>query len=106
MHLKAKLTVATSFLVLLAVLATSTIYLSALTRQALQGFSSRGEYAANEVYNQAHEVLAHLRMPAGTDPNELQQLHDFVRDQLSRDPGLTYLLQSVIGYSPTLYYVA
>jgi len=106
LSLKAKLTVGIYFLVLLTVLATSTIYLSALTKQALQGVSSRGEYVANEIYNQAHEVLAHLRMPAGTNPNELQQLHDFVKDQLSHDPGLTYLLQSAIGYSPTLYYVA
>jgi signal transduction histidine kinase len=107
LSLKAKLTVVISFLVLLVVLATSAIYLSALTRQSLLAVNSRGEYVANEIYNQAHQVLAHLRMPAGLDPRQLQQqLHDFVRDQLSHDPGLNYLLQSQIGYSPTLYYVA
>jgi signal transduction histidine kinase len=105
--LKIKLTLLISILVLLVVLATSAIYLSALTKQALQGVSSRGEYVANELYNQAHDVLAHSEPPPWTNALAFQErLYEFVTDRLSHDPGLNYLLKSAIGYSPTLYYVA
>ena len=105
--LKTKLILLISILVLLVVLATSAIYLSALTKQALQGVSSRGEYVANEIYNQAHDILAHSEPPPWTNALQFrEQLYEFVTDRLSHDPGLNYLLKSAIGYSPTLYYVA
>jgi signal transduction histidine kinase len=105
--LKTKLTFLISILVLLVVLATSAIYLSTLTKLALTGVSSRGEYVANEIYNQAHDILAHSEPPPLTNALQFQeQLYEFVTDRLSHDPGLNYLLKSAIGYSPTLYYVA
>ena len=53
LSLKIKLTALITLLVLLMVLATSTLYLSHLTRQALSEVESRGEYVANEIYHQA-----------------------------------------------------
>src|SRR6266496_586244 len=101
LSLKAKLTVGIYFLVLLTVLATSTIYLSALTKQALVGVSSRGEYVANEIYNQAHDILAHSEPPPWTNALQFrEQLYEFVTDRFSHDPGLNYLLTSATGYSP------
>lgn len=104
--LKSKLTALISFLVMLVVLATSTLYISSLTRQNLTEIRRRGEYVANEVYNQARAVLAQSKMPPGVNPNDPQELRQFVQQTLSTDPGLSSLMDSAIGYSPTIYYVA
>jgi len=103
--LKAKLTGLISFLVLLVVLATSTLYLSSLTRQALAEVESRGQYVANEIYHQARSVLAQSHMPTGADPTDPQALHRFVQSTLAADRGLASLIESAVGYSPTIYYV-
>ena len=58
LSLKIKLTALITLLVLLMVLATSTLYLSHLTRQALSEVESRGEYVANEIYHQASTLLS------------------------------------------------
>jgi signal transduction histidine kinase/HAMP domain-containing protein len=105
LSLKAKLTALISLLVLLVVLATSTLYISSLTRQALTGVESKGEYVANEIYHQARTALAQSRMPAGSDPADPQVLHHFVQSTLAADPGLASLMESAVGYSPTIYYV-
>jgi signal transduction histidine kinase len=106
LSLKAKLTTLISVLVLLVVLTTATLYLSHLTRQALAEVASRGQYVANEVYLQAHTVLAQSRLPAGANPQDFEDLRAAVQSNLAGDPGLASLLDSAIGYTPTLYYVA
>lgn len=105
LSLKAKLTALISFLVMLVVLSTSTLYLSSITRQALAEVEAKGEYVANEIYHHARRVLAQSRMPAGTDPGDFQELRRFVQTTLAADLGLASSLESAIGYSPTLYYV-
>jgi signal transduction histidine kinase/HAMP domain-containing protein len=105
LSLKAKLTALISFLVLLVVLATSTVYLSSLTRQALTEIESKGEYVANEIYHQARTVLAQSRLPAGANPADFRELRRFVQARLAADAGLASLMESAVGYSPTLYYV-
>ena len=104
--LKSKLTALISFLVMLVVLATSTLYISSLTRQSLVEIRDRGKYVANEIYNQSRTVLAQTQMPAGSNPDDPQQLRQFVQQTLSTDPGLASLMDSAIGYTPTIYYVA
>jgi signal transduction histidine kinase/HAMP domain-containing protein len=105
LSLKAKLTALISFLVLLVVLATSTVYLSSLTRQALTEIESKGEYVANETYHQARTVLAQSRLPAGANPADFRELRRFVQARLAEDAGLASLVEAAVGYSPTLYYV-
>ena len=106
LSLKAKLTALISILVLLVVLATSTLYLSSLTRQALREVDSKGQYVADELYHQARTVLAQSRMPAGNDPSDFAQLRNFVQSKLASDAGLASQIESAVGYSPTIYYVA
>lgn len=105
LSLKAKLTALISFLVLLVVLATSTLYLSSLTRQAMAEVESKGQYVASEIYNQARNVLAQHKMPPGADPANAAALHNFVQTTLAQDAGLASLMESAVGYSPTIYYV-
>ena len=106
LSLKAKLTALISLLVLLVVLATSALYLASLTREALAEAGDKGRYVASEMYHQARRVLAQSRIPAGTDPSDTQALRGFVQEWLSSDPGVTSLIESALGYSPTIYYVA
>jgi hypothetical protein len=106
LSLKIKLTALITVLVLLMVLATSTLYLSHLARQALSEVESRGEYVANEIYHQASALLSQARMPAGSNPSDFQALSGFVQARLAADAGLTSLLESAIGYSPSIYYAA
>jgi signal transduction histidine kinase/HAMP domain-containing protein len=105
LSLKAKLTALISFLVLLVVLATSTLYLSSITRQALAEVESKGQYVASEIYHQARNVLAQRHMPAGANPADAPAVRSFVQTTLAQDPGLASLMESAIGYSPTIYYV-
>ena len=106
LSLKIKLTALITLLVLLVVLATSTLYLSHLARQALSEIGSRGEYVANEIYHQASTLLSQARMPAGSNPSDFQALSGFVQARLAADAGLTSLLESAVGYSPSIYYAA
>jgi len=105
LSLKAKLTALISFLVWTVVLAISTLYLSSLTRQALAEVESRGQYVANEIYHHARTVLAEGRMPPGSDPADPAELRRFVQSTLAGDRGLKSLIESAIGYAPTIYYV-
>lgn len=104
--LKSKLTALISFLVLLVVLAISSLYLSSLTRQTLEEVRSRGKYVADETYHQAQSVLAQTRIPPDVNPNNPQQINSLVQGTLANDPGLNSLIESAVGYSPTIYYVA
>ena len=103
LSLKAKLTALITLLVLLVVVATSTVHISNLTRQALREVQGKSEYVASEVYHQARTVLAESRMPAGANPEDFQALRSFVQERLSSDPGLASLMESAVGYSPTRY---
>jgi len=106
LSLKAKLTGLIAFLVLLVVLATSTVYVSNLTRQALAENESLSQQVANQIYFQARTVLAQSHLPAGTNPSDLPEVRHFIQSRLGGDAGLASLMESAVVYSPALYYVA
>ena len=106
LSLKIKLTALTTLLVLFMVLGISTVYLSHLTRQALIGVGSRGEYVANEIYHEASTSLSHAPLPRGTNPLDFQALSGFVQKRLADNEGLNSLLDDAVGYSPSIYYAA
>jgi signal transduction histidine kinase len=106
LSLKAKLTALITALVLLVVVVTSTVYISNLTRQALQEVQAKGQYVASEVYHQAGAALVGSRMPEGENPQNLQALRSVVQTQFSSDLGLKSLMESAVGFSPVVDYVA
>ena len=106
LSLKAKLTALITVLVLLVVVVTSTIHISNLTRQALQEVESRGEYVASEVSHQASAALKGTHMPEGENPQDFQALRSVVQTRLSSDPEMKSLMESAVGYSPVVDYVA
>jgi signal transduction histidine kinase/HAMP domain-containing protein len=106
LSLKTKLTALISLLVLLVVLVTSEVYVSHLTRQTLTEVESKGEYVANEIYNQARTILAESRLPTGANPADFRAVRRFIQSRLAADAGLASLMESAVAYSPTLLYVA
>ena len=45
-------------------------------------------------------------MPEGENPQDFQALRSFVQTRLSSDPGLKSPMESAVGYSPVVDYVA
>src|SRR5215471_16190721 len=103
--LKAKLTAVISFLVLLVVLVTSSLYVSSLTQHVLRGIEELGLHIAHTTFAQAAGALATTHLPPGTDPTDLQKVREFVRKMLAQDEGLATELQSAVGYNFNIYYV-
>jgi len=106
LSLKHKLTLLISLLVLLVVLSTASLYLVHLARQTLSEVENRGEYLASEIYHQASTLLSQARMPPGANPSDSQAVLSFAQVQFAADPGLSSLLESAVGYSPSVYYAA
>jgi len=106
MSLKAKLTALVSLVVLLAVLVPSSVFLSNLTRREIARAGERSEYVARATYHQAQTALLGQRMPRGSDPNDFAQLQKFVERTLAASPAVRAQLDSAVGYSQTVYYVA
>jgi signal transduction histidine kinase len=106
LSLKAKLTALIGLLVLVVVLAISALYLFILTHEALTDVGRRGSFVADEVYHQTQTVLAQSYLPAGVQPSDTQAVLQFVRTRLAEDPNLNSTIESAVGYSPTIYYVA
>jgi signal transduction histidine kinase len=106
LSLKAKLTALIGLLVLVVVLAISALYLFILTHEALTDVGRRGSFVADEVYHQTQTVLAQSYLPAGVQPSDTQAVLQFLRTRLAEDPNLNSTIESAVGYSPTIYYVA
>ncbi len=106
LSLKAKLTAIISILVLIVAIAASTLYVKSVTRRVLAEVEGRGEYAANEIYNQARSALAAARLPAEINPDDPEAVRVFVQSTLATDRGLASLMESAVGYSPVIYFVA
>ena len=102
--LKSKLTSLISFLVLLVVLAISSLYLSSLTRHTLEEVRSSGRYIAQGIYHQARAALSQTEIPPGIDVNDPQQINQLVQQKLAGDPGLASQIEAAVGYSNFVYY--
>lgn len=106
LSLKAKLTALIGLLVLVVVLAISALYLFIITHEALAAVGRRGSFVADEVYHQTQTVLAQSYLPAGVLPSDTPAVLQFVRARLAEDPNLNSTIESAVGNSPTIYYIA
>ena len=103
--LKAKLTALISALVLVVVVAISGLYCLGLVEITLNEVASHAGDLTRQVYDQAREVIAQGRMPAGADPNDPAQLRKFAQDVLNSDRGLVSSIQTANTYSQSFEYV-
>jgi PAS domain S-box-containing protein len=106
LKLKTKLVLAITGMVFALVLALSCIYVSQLINQRLAEADENASFIAHQVLEAARKALESVPSPAPADNADAAKLHEAMAATLQSDAGLNSLLQSVIGYSPTIYDVS
>ena len=104
LSLKTKFTLATSLLVLAVVTAVSGLYLGRLTRQVLSQADERARFVAQQIFLACQNALAEAaergQSPASAKTDDVRQ---YVRQTLDNNSTLNSLIESAVGYSPTIY---
>src|SRR5580693_8867900 len=104
LSLKTKFTLATSLLVLAVVAVVSALYLGRLTSQVLRQADDRARFVAQQVFLACQNALAESA-ETGHAPRSMQEddVLDYVRKTLDNNSPLNSLIESAVGYSPTIY---
>ena len=90
-----------------AIVATlSSIYISQLIRQRSDEAYQNAQFITLELFNSAREALENDLSNSKLDLSQPAVFNDAVEESLQTDAGLSSLVQSVIGYSPTVYDIA
>ncbi len=104
LSLKTKLTLATSVLALAVVTSVSGLYLGRLTRQTLRQADDRAGFVAHEVFLACQSALGDAAergdVPASSDPKDVRE---YVQRAFDNSSTLNSLIESAVGYSPTIY---
>ena len=103
LRLKTKLVIAISAMVVALVATLSYIYVSQLLRHRVRQEYQTGDFIAHQIYHGAREALELDLSNAQVDADDPQAVEAAIEDSLQTDPGLNSLLQSIVGYSPTIY---
>jgi len=106
LRLKTKLVLAITAMVVALVVALSWIYISQLVRQQIRSTYDDADFIAREVLSGAQQALQIDLESTRIDLTDPKQVRAAVAEILQSDPGLNSLLQSVVGYSPTIYDVS
>jgi PAS domain S-box-containing protein len=106
LSLKTRFTLATSLLVLVVVAVVSGLYLGRLTRQTLRQANDRAGFVAHELLSACQSALADAaergEAPASEQPAHLRA---YVQRAFDSSTTLNSLIESAVGYSPTIYEV-
>ena len=104
LSLKTKFTLATSLLVLAVVTVVSSLYIARLTRQTLRQSDERARFVADQLYlaceNSLTDAAARGDSPASPSRADLRA---YVQRALDNSHTLNSVMESAIGYSPTIY---
>jgi len=103
MRLKTKLVLAISSLVTAVVVTLSTLYIERLVGQRVDDAYESGDFVAHQIFHAAREALEIDLSSTSLDPSNAAAVEAAMAESLQTDPGLNSLLQSVVGYSPTIY---
>ena len=106
MRLKTKLVIAISLMVVAIVMTLSTIYVAQLVHQVINDGVSAGDLAAQQIIHQARNALETDISSTRIDPDNTQQVNEFIEETLQTDPGVITLMESQIGFSPIISDVA
>ena len=106
MRLKTKLVLAITGMVVAIVATLSSIYISQLIRQRSDEAYQNAQFITLEIFNSAREALENDLSNSKLDLSQPAIFNDAVEESLQTDAGLSSLVQSVIGYSPTVYDIA
>src|SRR6266567_6503503 len=103
LRLKTKLVISISTMVVGLVAALSYIYMSQLLRQRVTEAYQSGDFVSHQIYHGAREAIELDFSNALVDLDDARAVEAAIEDSLQTDPGLNSLLQSIVGYSPTIY---
>jgi signal transduction histidine kinase len=106
LRLKTKLVLAITAMVVALVVALSWIYLSQLMRRQILYTYDTADFIAREVLSGSQQALQIDLESSKIDLTDPNQVRTAVAEILQSDPGLNSLLQSVVGYSTTIYDVS
>jgi PAS domain S-box-containing protein len=102
-RLKTKLVLAISAMVVALVTGLSAIYLSQLVRHGVEDSYLSAEFVGHQIFHATRQALEVDPSSTKVDLDDPVAVRNFVEQTLQADPGLNSLLQSIIGYSPTIY---
>jgi len=105
-RLKTKLVLAISGMVVAVVATFATIYISRTVRQALENANADADFVGHQVFQLTRDALEVDLSSSRAALDNPEAKRSVVQEALETYPGLNSLLQSVIGYSPTIYDVA
>src|SRR5256885_12836904 len=105
-RLKTKLVFAITAMMVALVSAFAFFYLSQLIQHRLADADDGAHFVANQVFNATRQALEIDLTSTKVDTSDPAALNTAIVDSLQTDPGLNSLLQSIVGYSPTIYDVA
>jgi PAS domain S-box-containing protein len=107
LSLKTKFTLTTSLLVLAVVALIASLYVATLTRQVIRDTNDRARFVTQQVFMQVRNAVQDASdqgsAPASASPEDVRQ---WVRQTLDEDASLSALIESTVGYSPTIYEVS
>ncbi len=106
LRLKTKLTLSTALLVLAVTAVISALYVARLVNQVVDQSQKRAEFVSQQVFLQAQNAVNDAAA-AGLVPesNEPEAIREYVRLAFDHSAGLTSMIESSLGYSPTIYEV-
>ncbi len=106
LRLKTKLVLAITSMVVVVVATLSSIYISQIVKQRLDETYQNGEFVCLEIFDATRGALEADLDPGKIDLNDPKALREAVEESLQSDAALNTVMQSTIGYSPTIYDVA
>ena len=103
MRLKTKLVLAISSMVFALVAIFCYLYVSHLVRQRTAEAYDSADFVAKEIRESAREASQVDLSSAFVNESDPKQVEEVLEQALKTDVGLNTLLQSVVGYSPTIF---
>jgi signal transduction histidine kinase len=103
MRLKTKLVLAISSMVFALVAIFCYLYVSHLVRQRTAEAYDSADFVAKEIRESAREASQIDLSSAFVNESDPKQVEEVLEQALKTDVGLNTLLQSVVGYSPTIF---
>ncbi|HEY6252531.1 MAG TPA: histidine kinase dimerization/phospho-acceptor domain-containing protein, partial [Candidatus Angelobacter sp.] len=102
LRLKTKLVIAISGMVLAIVATLSTLYLSKVVRLRMQQTLADGQFIAHQIFSVARGPLKIDLSDTKVDLNKPEEVEAEMEKVLKTDSGVTSLLGSIVGYSPSI----
>lgn len=103
MRFKAKLVLAITTMVVLLVAVFACLYVYAVVHIRMGAAYVDGDFVAHEIFNTVRQSLDTDLANVSLDSVDPLEVHAAIESALSKDRGLNYLLQSIVGYSPVIY---